>query len=170
MPVINRIKDFVPGLITLYAIPIYNIEKIVNEEVFIIDKDAYYRFILATDSLAADYEPVKSDEGEIYDHTITGFLPGESVVNTKVLNIIRKYRFLVIYQESDGTFRWLGNKDAGLQMNIRYNSGNRDNTAKGYNISFTGKLLLHAKPSKPYIRKGNTQIGIGDAPESSTTD
>jgi len=162
METINRIKDLSPGIVKLFALPIYNIEKIVNDTVFIKDTNAYYLFNFASDSILVEYEPIKDDQGDSYQIDISGFLPGESILNTKKLNIIRKYRYLIIYQESDGSFRMTGNYNAGLQMSIKYNSGNRDNQTKGYYVYFSAKLLNHPKPSTPYLKKGNDEIVLQD--------
>lgn len=170
MITINKVKDFVPGVLKLFAIPIYNIQSIVNDVIAIKDENAYYKIVFANDSLQADYTPQKSENGDYYQIDISGFIPGESVQNTKVLNIIRKYRFVVIYQESDGTFRWAGNKSTGLLLNLTYSSGNADNPAKGYNLVFEGSLLNHPKPSQPYVLLNGQQIGFAPNDNSSSTE
>jgi hypothetical protein len=160
MITINRIKDFTPGILNLFAIPIYNIGKIENDVISLRNAIAYYQLVFANDSLKANYTPQKSDAGEYYQIDIEGFMPGESVVNTKILNIIRKYRFLVIYQESDGTYRWTGGMNAGLQMELDYNSGAGNDNAKGYSIRFTGVLLNHPKPSQPYVKIDDASVEL----------
>ncbi len=170
MVTINRIKDFTPGILNLFAIPIYNIGKIEGDIISIKSATAYYNFVFANDSLKADYTPKKTERGEFYDINITGFIPGESVTNTKILNIIRRYRYLIVYQESDGTYRWAGGMNAGLQMDIKYSSGGGNDNNKGYAVSFSGILLTHPKPSKPYINLNDTSIelpGGGGTPAAS---
>jgi hypothetical protein len=170
MITINRIKDFVPGVLNIYALPIYNVDTIVNDIISIKDTNAYYKIQFASNSMKVVYNPVKTERGEYYEASISGFIPGESVANTKVLNIIRKYRCIVIYQESDGSFRWAGSRSTGFIINMTYNSGNDANPNKGYNIAFEAQLLDHPKPSKPYLVYQGQQIGLKPGDESASTE
>lgn len=152
MNYINRIKDFVPGISSIYALPIYNIAGIDGDKISVRDESMYFKFDFANDSESSNYKPVISDMGDLYEISIQGFLPGESVINNKLLNLIRKYRYLVIYRESDGSYRMAGNARTGLRMNLEYFS----TPNKGYRIEFFGQLLNPPKPSQPYILKNGT--------------
>lgn len=165
MKYINRIKDFVPGISSIYALPIYNIAGIDGDKISVKDEEMFFKFYFANDSEIASYKPVVSDRGDLYEISIQGFLPGESIINNKQLNLIRKYRYLVIYMESDGSYRLVGNAHTGLKMNLEYLSS----PAKGYRIEFFGQLLSHPKPSQPYILKNGTIIGF-DQPSAAQTD
>jgi hypothetical protein len=154
MIAINRIKDVLPDISSIYAIPIYNIAGIDGDKISIKDENIIFKFDMANDSMSAEYEPVRSDSGELYQISITGFMPGESVANNKILNTIRKYKFMVIYLETDGTYRRTGSSSVGLDLDIKYQSSPN----KGYKITFSKLLLEAPKPSQPYILKNNTPV------------
>lgn len=153
MKTIDRVKDFTPGIISnLYAVPLYNIQKVISNTIYINNTDDYFKFNTAGGRAIANYEPIPSENGDYYNVTISAFIPGESTELNKILNHLRKFRYIVIYQESDETWRWVGTPDIGLRMSITYNSGSNSNPNKGYNLQFTGQLLQHPDPSQPFIR------------------
>jgi hypothetical protein len=142
METLTKKPNVLPGAVTLYATPIYNVTNIIDDLIYINDSSLLYKFECAIDSLKIELSDARSDAGLLNNCNITAFIPGWSSFNDKILTKIKQFRFLVIYQETDGEFRFLGSRHSGLYFSATFNSD-----PKGHNIAFTGSISSQILPS-----------------------
>lgn len=159
MQTLSKQSNVVPGAIALYAIPIYNISNIIGNQIYINDDSLVFRFDFANDSLIIDYASKSTDPGSINEYVIDGFIPGQSDSIDTQLALIKQFRLLIVYRESDGVFKFIGSRHTGLKCQSTYSSGN-GTKRKGYDIEFSGSITPKVEPCSGVLDCKGLQIPL----------
>ncbi len=160
MITLSKNKQVLPGLVKLYAIPVFNVQNIIGNRVYVINPDYIYQFLVANDSLKATTKPVKSDRGKHYNISIQASMPGRSDYNDSVLDYIRNHKVALVYQESDGSFKRAGTKHTGFDFTYTYDTGGNDNFFQGYRLQFNAELKDRPLRSRNHLMHDEEEITL----------
>jgi hypothetical protein len=92
-------------------------------------------------------ETKKSQAGTHHEFLISATLPGNVNENVLTLGTMLFHRYLVVFKEKNGVWRFLGNEDSGAEISYQYTSGDRD-SSRNRNIRITWS---HPNPAPIYL-------------------
>lgn len=115
----------------------------VNPETGIIDDDITLKpgailYTAETNNKTQSFTEETKDAiaGHFHDMIVNATLPGGVNNNTLTLSTMKYSRFLVIFKDKNGEYRFLGNEDSGAELNYLYTSGDND-TSRKRSLKFT---------------------------------
>lgn len=83
-----------------------------------------------------DEETQKGSAGTSRPMEINATLPGNTEENILILDTMMYHKFLVVFEERDGIFRFFGNQDSGADLSFKYTSGD-NSKSRNRNIKFS---------------------------------
>jgi hypothetical protein len=96
------------------------------------------------ETLVFTEEPQFDDNGNFYNLTIAGFVPGDNPQLEQILYEMENQRHLVVLKDAGGVLRLAGSKKQPLSFSASFASGGARSDIKGYNFKFTGSASLRA--------------------------
>ncbi|MBD2700131.1 hypothetical protein IC229_05760 [Spirosoma sp. BT702] len=87
-----------------------------------------------------DEQQQEVDDGEIWNLTISLFLPGDSAQQRTALAQMVRHRFVVECQDNTGTWRRVGTKTQSLQLTYRFGVGGPMGSQRGATLTFQGTV------------------------------
>lgn len=141
MKTITKNSNQLPGHIKLIAIPVWNINSIINGNVNVKSNDDVFLIECSHDTLNHDAKLEDTDNGKFYTHDVSAVLQGENDTND-YLDLLSRNTNVLLMQTDNGSWIRVGDLDNGLSLTFNYSS-----EKPGYNISFTGELLYKSKPN-----------------------
>lgn len=91
-------------------------------------------------------EKKESTAGHFQDKLINATLPGNVTDNILALGTMDYHRFLVIFKDKNGEYRFFGNEDSGAKIMYKYTSGDY-NSSRNRDIKI---IWSHANPAPIY--------------------
>lgn len=88
-----------------------------------------------------------SGAGPYWKHQVNGYFGGNSAQHTLVFGVLPFEELVVMFQDRDGSIRFIGNEDAGATLKNNYTSGDSDSSRKR-SLSFSWE---HPEPAPIYI-------------------
>lgn len=96
------------------------------------------------ETLSYTEEPQSDDGGQIYNITISGFVPGESPQLVDLVESMALDRYVLLIRDSSGQLRLAGSAEAPLDFSASFGSGAARQDLKGFNIKFSGQSKRRA--------------------------
>jgi hypothetical protein len=135
------------GNIALFLIPSALIHSILSETILYVGADPTYKIECAAETIQHTCKIVTTRAGDLYDHTITSFLPGCTDANLKMLTKLRQYTsHIAILQNGQGNYFYIGNKNEGLRLTFDFDSAKDPSNRNGFTLELTGHLTTPFKP------------------------
>ena len=88
-----------------------------------------------------------SNAGKFHPMELNATLPGNAGETILTLGTMLFHRFLVLFHERDGIYRFFGNEDSGAELDYKYTSGDTSKS-RNRNIKFTWS---HANAAPVYL-------------------
>ena len=121
------------GNIALYVIPSTLIHSIQSETIQYIGADPTFEIEAAAETIQHSCKISTIRAGDLYEHTITAFLPGYTVDNLAMLTKLRQYTSLVaILRNGEGNYYNIGNKNEGLRLTFDFDSAKDPSSPNGF--------------------------------------
>lgn len=89
----------------------------------------------------------RTSAGRPHEFELNGTLPGNVAENILTLNTMLFHEFLIIFQELDGMYRYLGTEDSGPTLDYDYTSGN-NSKSRNRDVKF---IWSHANAAPVYL-------------------
>lgn len=145
MRTITKNSNQVDGAVALFAVPCNNVSSINGFKISLIDTSWFYKLDCAFDSIDVQKELKKSKPGSSYQVTVSCFIPGTISTNEDLLHECAPYKFIVVYQNTDGAYMRIGSKNVGLEISYSHTTKG----TIGYNVAFTGQITSPEYPCMP---------------------
>jgi hypothetical protein len=138
MKTINKQLENMGGVIRLWAIPKSAITFEGATPVILSDENVVSCYIIPETALSTQNQTTNFS-GTTYKHEISGLVPGCNALTSAVINqMTRQLRYVVVYQNSDGLFVYLGTPEIPLTFNSNFTTGQNSSSLKNFKISFSG--------------------------------
>ena len=135
------------GNIALFLIPSTLIHSILSETILFVGTDPTYKIECAAETIQHTSKISTIRAGDLYEHTITAFLPGYTHENLNMLSKLRQYTSLVaILQNGQGNYYHIGNKNEGLRLTFDFDSAKDPSSRNGFTLELTGQLTTPFNP------------------------
>ena len=85
-----------------------------------------------------------SEQGDIYDQVITGFVPGDSWELNALIAEMEQYKKFFVIVNDRGLKKLVGYPLEPLEFSADFDSGGQRSDAKGYNFKFAGRSVFRA--------------------------
>jgi hypothetical protein len=154
------------GLCEAFFTPIENVFEwpvidpvtgIVSGDIVLKPGSVLYTAQLNPQTQGFDEKTQESNAGRFHPMEIKATLPGNSVATILTLATLIFHRHLVVFEERDGLYRFLGDEDSGAELEYDYTSGD-NGKSRNRNIKFTWS---HPNPAP--IFTGDVTISGGGA-------
>lgn len=99
-------------------------------------------------SLVFTEEQVVDENGQPWNQTINGFVPGDKAELVFLMANMARTRYLVLLRDSSGQMRLVGTPKRPLKFTSSYGSGGERSEQKGYHFKFTAQSLFPAPAYK----------------------
>lgn len=96
------------------------------------------------ETLAYTEETQLDDNGNYYNLTVAGFVPGDKPELEQILAEMEMRRHLVVLKDPAGILRIIGSKAQPLDFSASFGSGAARADQKGYTFKFTGASSVRA--------------------------
>jgi hypothetical protein len=147
MKTVRTAHDALPGLLEIYAIPLYNIQRIYGSSVYILNHSDYYKIVCTFDSLQHDVKHIDSIGGTVYQHSIGGFIFGSNPYNEMLFEEMGRNNHILVIRKDDGTYKRIGDKETGLAFAFDFSTA-----TPGMSFTFSGDLLHNSFPAElPFL-------------------
>jgi len=135
------------GNIAFFLIPSTLIHSILIETILYVGTDPTYEIEVAIETIQHTCKIITTRAGDLYDHTITAFLPGYTDANLTMLAKLRQYTSLIaILQNGYGEYYHIGNNREGLRLTFDFDSAKDPSNRNGFTLELTGYLTTPFKP------------------------
>lgn len=135
------------GNIALYVIPSTLIHSIQSETIQYIGTDPTFEIETAAETIQHTCKISTIRAGDLYEHTITAFLPGYTHENLNMLSKLRQYTSLIaIMRNGKGNYNHIGNKHEGLRLTFDFDSAKDPSNRTGFTLELTGHITTTFKP------------------------
>ena len=135
------------GNIALFLIPSTLIHSIHSETILYVGTDPTYKIECAAETIQHTCKIISTRAGDLYDHTVTAFLPGYTDANLTMLTKLHQYTsLLAILQNGQGNHYHIGNKNEGLRLTFDFDSAKDPSNRNGFTLELTGHLTTPFKP------------------------
>lgn len=81
-----------------------------------------------------------SDNGPIWDLTVSAFLPGDNPERRTQLAEMVRHRFIIQCEDNNGLLRQVGSYDQPLELSYQFVTGKAVSDLRGYALTFRGSL------------------------------
>jgi hypothetical protein len=152
MLVVTKTPDQLSGYVSILALPLFNIVSINAAQVTIRNPEANFELQCATETLQYNCPSAEAKPGKHFSHKVTGFIRGRNPANDKLLELMLRYRYIIVLRNLDGTYTLIGNLTHALAMNFEFTSSPDASASLGYTITFHGDTLSTSQPiTLPFI-------------------
>ena len=146
MTTLNKQIDL-GGNIALFLIPSTLIHSIQSEAILYVGTDPTYKIECAAETIQHTCKITSTRAGDLYDHTVTAFLPGYTDANLTMLTKLHQYTsLLAILQNGQGKHYHIGNKNEGLRLTFDFDSAKDPSNRTGFTLELTGHLTTPFNP------------------------
>jgi len=135
------------GNIALFIIPSTLVHSILGETILYVGTNPTYELECAKESIQHISKQEETRAGTLYQHSIKGFIPGNTEDIRQMLVKLSRYASLIaVLQNSDGEFTHIGNTREGLKLFTDFDSSSDPSGRNGYTIELAGKLTTLPHP------------------------
>jgi hypothetical protein len=135
------------GNIAIFLIPSNLIQSIQSETILYVGTDPTHKIECAAETIQHTCKIITTRAGDLYEHTITAFLPGYNYANQTMLTKLRQHTTLIaILQNGEGNYYHIGNSREGLRLTFDFDSAKDPSNRNGFTLELTGHLPTPLKP------------------------
>jgi hypothetical protein len=134
------------NIVALFLIPSVMVDSIIDRNIFYQGADPSYKLEFATESVQFSSKYEDSRAGSLYNHSIKGFIPGNSDNSREMLiNLCRYPALTVVFQTNETTFYCIGNSTEGLRFYIDFSAPSNPSENPSFAFELSGKLTIPVK-------------------------
>lgn len=148
MLVVTKTPDQLSGYVSIFALPLFNVVSINAAQVTIRNPEANFELQCATETLQYNCPSAEAKPGKHFSHKVTGFIRGRNPANDKLLELMLRYRYIIVLRNLDGTWTLIGNLTHALAMNFEFTSSPDASASLGYTITFLSTEINKAFPDR----------------------
>lgn len=148
MKSVNKQSDQLSGHLEVLAVPQSNIAGISGSQITLRDPEFVFELICARESIKLQLPSEYSQPGNAYKPVISGFIPGRSSDNDTILDLMLRFRFVVVLRNADGKYTRTGDMNQALKFGYEYSTSPDPAGQHGYTFSFSGAVLTPQKSVK----------------------
>lgn len=122
----------------------YSAYDTIVDSIVLVENKRFFDAYVTPDTLGFDELSGSNDAGVFYRPLITGFVPGDGVVLSALMDVLMDHKFIVLVYDYFGKQRMVGSLKQPLSFGSDFIGSDKKNKIKGYNIRFSGESYKRA--------------------------